>query len=288
MRRPVPHVYRPAVDRVERLVALQSKEREEQVNVAERRSFEPSGVEGNDETAGLRIPKPRLAQRLRRPPKGPAVMYMAALLLFVAGGVIATEGILLNQRVKEQSQVLAAKDTGDSADTQDSMSVPSEEKPKGNYLGTYKVAPDLPRILTITSIGVKSRILQVGVSNSNELMTPRNIYDTAWYTGSAKPGENGAAIIDGHYSGPTSHGVFSKLDHLKAGDAITIERGDGKVLNFEVRQVETKKVTEVDMGKLMVSVDTNRPGLNLITCGGDYNAKSNEFNERTMIYAVLK
>lgn len=133
-----------------------------------------------DEATGLRMPKPRLLHRLRRTTREQAFMYVASLLLFVSGGVVAVQGTLLNQRVQEQSQVLAAKD--DSTETDDSEEsgfVPSEEKPKGDYLKAYKVSPDLPRIISIPSIGVKSRVLQVGVSASNELMTPKNIYDTA-------------------------------------------------------------------------------------------------------------
>lgn len=231
--------------------------------------------------AGLKI------KRRAFPPKPHVTMYIAAIFMFLAGMSVSIEGLLLNKEVQQQSHVLAAKDeAGD--ESQESSAVPSEEKPKGDYIGSYKVAANLPRIVSIPSIGVKSRILQVGVSLNNEMLTPKNIYDTAWYNGSSKPGEAGAMIIDGHYSGPTTNGVFSKLERLKVGAQIAIERGDGKVFNYEAVRVETKKVADIDMASLLVSVDTARPGLNLITCGGQYNSKNGQFSDRTVVYALQK
>lgn len=230
-----------------------------------------------------------LTKRVKRGLKGPGLVYGAAVCIFLVGAVVTIQGFLLNTQVKEQSQVLAAKTGGDTVlTTASGNEVPSEETPKPNIIDTYTVAADLPRVLSIPSIGVRSRVLQVGVDANNQLLTPKSIYDSAWYNESAKPGEIGAAVIDGHYVGPTTSGVFSRLHELKKNDTILIERGDGKSLKFMVASVETVAVDKVDMMKVMTSADQSKAGLNIITCGGKYNDKTFEFADRTIVYAVLK
>lgn len=229
-------------------------------------------------------PARRRVKRLRKLPVATKVMYsMAAVLMLVGTGVVV-QGMLTNQEVSEQVGVLAASD-GNSSGTVD---VPSEEKPAGDYVGAYRVAPQLPRIIRIQKFSVAARVLQVGVDTSNQLQAPKNIYDTGWYMGSSRPGEGGAVVIDGHYSGPTTNGVFSKLERLVAGDEISVERGDGQVFTYVVQQVETKPVGEIDMSKLLVSYDTKTPGLNLITCGGNYDNRSFTYDQRTVVYALQK
>ena len=211
------------------------------------------------------------------------LIYMAAALVFTGGALAVIQGLILNKQVQEQSQVLSAKDNKADNDNP----VPSEKKLPSDVVSTYRVAADLPRVISIPELNVKARVLQVGVDNNNQIMTPKNIYDAAWYNGSSKPGEMGAAIIDGHYVGPTANGIFSKLAKLKTGSLISIERGDGKMLNFRVVKNETVPLDKVDMSKMLVSSDTSRPGLNIITCSGDFDPKTFEFADRTLVYAVL-
>jgi len=227
-----------------------------------------------------------IKKKLRNFLRGPVAVYGMAFIVFGVGVAAAVQSMLINKAANEQVAVLSAASTEPSGEG--SSNVPSEEEPKGDYKGTYKVAPSFPRLLTISSIGVSARVLQVGVDANNRLGTPKNIYDTAWYSASSKPGEMGAILIDGHYSGPNTRGVFSKLGSLKPGDVITLERGDGTSFAYTVAKLETKPESEIDMAQLLVSVDTNVPGLNLITCGGDYNTHTATFNERTVVYAVQK
>jgi LPXTG-site transpeptidase (sortase) family protein len=213
-------------------------------------------------------------------------MYTAACLVLIVGAFIVVQGLLLNQSVQQQVRVLSTATATDSDNSNESATVPSEDKPPVDTLKNYRVAADLPRVISIPKVNETARVLQVGVDANNQLLTPKNIYDTAWYTGSSKPGEMGAAVIDGHYVGPTTQGVFSKLSQLKAGDEVKIERGDGTQLTFAVSSVETVPVGQVDMAKVLNSAQPTKPGLNLITCGGKYNEKTFEFSDRTIVYAV--
>jgi LPXTG-site transpeptidase (sortase) family protein len=146
------------------------------------------------------------------------------------------------------------------------------------------VAPDLPRYIKIPKLGVNARILQAGVTSSGALGTPSNVYDAAWYTGSAKPGQPGATLIDGHVSSWTTHGVFYNLKKLVAGDTIQVQRGDGQILTYQVVKSQTYQDDKVDMQAAMTPVVAGQPGLNLITCTGQVKPGTSEFNQRIVVF----
>lgn len=207
-----------------------------------------------------------------------------AVAIFLIGCGVALQGVHTNRKVQAQVQELS----GESADHGPSGSedIPDETEPDKKTYGAYRVAPDLPRYLRINKINVNSRVIRVGVKNNNELRAPNSIYDTGWYENSAKPGEKGATVLDGHVHGPTKPGVFFNLKKLVAGDEIEIERGDGVRLMYKVTEVETKGYQEVDMDKVMRSQDAKKSGLSIITCTGKYNKKLKLYEQRQIIYAV--
>lgn len=164
-----------------------------------------------------------------------------------------------------------------------------DEKPVSqDDLSSYTVSADKPRLLMIPKINLKSRIFEVGLTADNAIDTTKNIYDVGWYTGSSIPGQNGVAFLDGHVSGPNNKGIFYDLKKLKPGDEITIEMGNGDKNTFIVKKTEEQKLEEVDMAKVLQSIDTNIPGLNLMTCSGKFNKAEDTFANRYIVYSVLK
>ncbi len=155
-------------------------------------------------------------------------------------------------------------------------------------LTNYKVAANMPRIISIPSINVNARVLNVGLTKAGAVGTPSNVFDTAWYNGSSLPGNAGAALIDGHVSGWSTAGVFKNLKNISVGSIITIERGDGQKLNFAVVRTAVYPADSVDMASVLSSAVAGRPGLNLITCNGSVIHGTNEFSERFVVYAVLQ
>lgn len=165
---------------------------------------------------------------------------------------------------------------------------PSEsDLPKGS-VNSYKVAPDLPRKISIPKLSVEGRVLALGVKDNNELKAPSNIYDTGWYLSSAKLGEIGATLIDGHASGPTKPGVFHNLKKLVKGDTIKVDRGDGKVFTYLVSKTQVYNQNSVDMAAALVSAEAGKSGLNLITCTGKYNKQTKRYDDRLIVFAVLQ
>lgn len=168
-----------------------------------------------------------------------------------------------------------------------SSAAPSSVRPAQNVVNAYNVAPDLPKYISIPAIGIaKARVVRLGVMKDGAIATPDNIYDTGWYSGSAKPGQPGAMFIYGHVSSWTANGVFYDLHQLRPGDAITITRGDNTVFSYRVVTSKVYPYTDVDMSQVLSPVDAGKPGLNLMTCTGNVIKGTSDFSERLVVFAV--
>jgi sortase (surface protein transpeptidase) len=214
-------------------------------------------------------------------------LIAAAFTMISVGSFLTYQGFKGNQNVAVQAKVLA-----------ESVVLAEDDKPvnNGNYdeteppkdLSTYKVAADMPRLVSIPDVGVLARVKRVGVDAKNEIKAPKNVFDVGWYEGSSKPGESGVVFLDGHVSGPTKGGIFWNLKKIDIGDTITIEKGDGKKLNYKVAAKEVYDVEAVDMAKALSPYDKTKKGLNIMTCNGKFDAKSQTYDKRLVVYAVAE
>lgn len=161
-------------------------------------------------------------------------------------------------------------------------------KPSTQEIADYKVAPDLPKYVTIPAINVnKIRIVQLGITNNSKLAVPDNIYDAGWYKSGAKPGQDGAMFVYGHVSSWEANGAFHDLKRLEPGDIVTITRGDDHDFNYKIIRSETYPANSVPMDKVLLPMDGSAQGLNLMTCSGHVIKGSNDFTERLVVYANL-
>lgn len=236
-----------------------------------------------EHVVAAKVPRKKSKKSVRRIASAPLVLYVLAGLLFAAGGYVAFTSLRTDTQVKAQIKQLQNTAASDAAgDT------PTDEKPSTAAVKNYTVAPALARYLDIPKLKVHARVLPLGVKSDNTLKAPRNGYDVGWYDASSRPGENGAMLIDGHSNVLGKKAVFANLGKLAAGDALTITRGDGMVLTYRVRTVTTIDDDKVNMSQLLVSADTAKPGLNLITCAGDVIPGTLHLDKRTFVQAVLE
>lgn len=212
------------------------------------------------------------------------VPSFAASALLIISIYSFVDSWLLNSRIK--NAVNGAPVTARSDDSNDRRSSEGKDETKvsNDAIAKYRVAADLPRVITIEKLGVKARVLQMNVNSDGSMQSPINIFDAGWYTGSVKPGQPGASIIVGHASGTTLGGVFNKLETLNAGDTISVERGDGKILRYQVIKKQTVKLSDVDMNSFIRPADGVSEGLNLMTCAGEWIKNSQTRNSRVMIF----
>lgn len=165
-----------------------------------------------------------------------------------------------------------------------------EEKPTEQEVQEYKVAPDRPRYLSVEKLGIaNARILPMGVNAEGELDTPRNIFDVGWYEASGKPGQGGTIIIDGHNGGPHVHGVFKNTPSLAEGDIIKIERGDGIVYKYAVKENKAIPLDEANsyMSVAATSPERGKESVTLITCTGEWSQAQETYLSRQFTRAVL-
>lgn len=215
-------------------------------------------------------------------------LKILALFMVAAGVYVSWTSWNTNHLVKVQAARLTAqanKAASTTSNSGTSTSAISTIKPSASALANYEVAPPLPKYIKIPAINVNARVLQVGVLASGALGTPSNVYDAAWYTGSAQPGQPGATLIDGHVSSWTTEGVFYELHNLKPGDAIQIVKGDNTVINYKVVKSQVYSADNVDMKAAMTPVTPGISGLNLITCTGQVIKGSSDFNQRIIVFA---
>ena len=166
-------------------------------------------------------------------------------------------------------------------------SSPSSVTPSAGAVASYAVAPDHPKYIDIPAIRVPTtRIMQLGLTRSNEIAVPLNIHDAGWYNHSAKPGQPGAMFIYGHVSSWQARGVFYNLKKLKPGDLVKVTDGANRTFVYKVIGSKTYPYNAVNMDEVLSPADS-RPGLNLMTCAGRIVKGTSEFNERLVVFTSL-
>ncbi len=224
----------------------------------------------------------------------PLLLTIMAVGLFSFGIYTNLHSLAVTKAIQTQAAVEAtnqnttatSSNPTNSSTTSVNSSNVSEVKPSSHAMAAYSVAPDKPKYITIPSLSVYARVIEVGVTSDGAVGTPSNTYDTAWFNQSAKPGQNGATFIDGHVLGPIHGGVFAGLKNIQNGAQIIITMGDNSTYSYTVRSTSIQNKDTININSLLKSIDPNKQGLNLMTCTGTYLQKQETFNNRFIVYAV--
>ncbi len=227
----------------------------------------------------------RVDDELRYLMKRRRVLYMSPMLLFVAVAAL-TLWAPFGGRPQELSAQQVSAISGSVEPDVIPFAGASDEEPAPDYLETYQVEAARPRILSIESIGIRSRVFEVGIDGRGQPQLAKNSYDTGWYNVSVLPGEPGAVVLSGACSGSVGNGVFNRLGEIVKGSTIAIERGDGAVVTYKTVSSETVAVDMVDMTSVLRPPYGTTNSLSLIGCTGAYDVKTNDFAGRTIVHAV--
>lgn len=178
----------------------------------------------------------------------------------------------------------ATSDTGLTLLADQSINQPSEVIPDDDT--GYDVPPTHPRRIILPTLQVSGFVQQVGVNQDNEVGVPANIHVGGWYNRSVLPGQPGLSVIDGHVSGRYRDGIFKQLEQLIPGDTFTIEFGDYSTKTFEVVAKRTE-AAETAVDYLFEQQDGIDAQLNLITCGGEFDAAADQYPDRVIVSSKL-
>ena len=142
-----------------------------------------------------------------------------------------------------------------------------------------------PVSLTIPSIGVRTGLVHLGLTLSGALQVPSTTTVAGWYTGSARPGATGAAVIVGHIDSLTGPGVFFRLRLLHAGSRVYVRRADGTLAVFEVTSVRSYPKARFPTAAVYGPVPDAE--LRLITCGGAFDYATGHYLSNVIVSATL-
>src|ERR1700722_19020473 len=187
---------------------------------------------------------------------------------FVLGGLAVLSLILLFLVTQQQIQNAARSQTKKQV-----LGAETQDKNEG-----------FPMRLEIPSINVNAAVEYVGITPKGAMDVPINTIDVGLFKYGAYPGENGSAVIAGHYDSETgAPGVFANLNKLKKGDKLYINYANGITLVFVVRETHL-----YDPGFANdVFNGSNGDHLNLITCDGIWDAGKKSYSKRLVVFTDI-
>jgi len=141
-----------------------------------------------------------------------------------------------------------------------------------------------PVLLTIPLIGVRTRLIKLGLTTDGAMQVPSTTTVAGWYTGSPRPGAIGSAVIVGHIDSLTGPGVFFRLSELRPGDFVYVLRADGTTARFEVTSV--RSYMKDDFPTETVFGPAPSAQLRLITCGGGFDFSTGHYLSNTVVYTT--
>jgi len=140
-----------------------------------------------------------------------------------------------------------------------------------------------PVHLKIPKINIDVDLEPVGLTSQGAVGVPKDPHDVAWFNLSPHPGEDGNAIIVGHYGWKDGKAVaFNNLHKLRKGDRLYVEDDKGVTTSFVVRKI-LRYGSETDASDVFVSNDGGSH-LNLITCEGIWDKISKSYSRRLIVF----
>ena len=228
---------------------------------------------GRPRIAGLRVvmswPDSEFAPE--QPPRGRGRLRLTGLagVCLVIGGVVAMLVAALAQQHAPAPGASAAGNIG-----------PSAKGPSLHH--------SLPVTVTIPTIGVQSKLLDLGRNKDGTMAVPdltTSAAEAAWYRYSVTPGQIGTAVIEGHvdsYQGPA---VFFRLGALRPGNRINVTLADGITAVFRVTGV--REYAKDKYPANTIYAPANYAALRLITCGGDFDPATGRYLSSVVVFASL-
>ena len=142
------------------------------------------------------------------------------------------------------------------------------------------IRPAPPGRIRIPAAGVNAAVEPVQ-ARADGIEVPSEGW-AGWYSGGARPGEPGRAVVIGHVDTKDGPGVFARVPALDAGD--TIEVIDERGAAHEYRVVGVTRVRKSRFPTRAVYGHSRNPVLVLVTCGGPYKAGGG-YRDNVLVYA---
>jgi sortase (surface protein transpeptidase) len=161
---------------------------------------------------------------------------------------------------------------------------PSVPKAVENFRSTRRVeSVGRPRKIRIPVIDVNSALEPLGKNPDGTIEVPQDWQTAGWYTGGARPGQRGPAVILGHVDSKMGPAVFYRARELSRGDKIFVDQAGGQTATFVVDRVE--RFPKERFPTSAVYFPTLKPVLRLVTCGGAFDESVGHYKDNVIVFA---
>lgn len=143
----------------------------------------------------------------------------------------------------------------------------------------------VPVRIVIPRLKIDADVEHVGLAPDGSMDVPQRFDTVGWYKLGARPGELGNAVLAGHLDSKTGPAIFWRLKELQPGDEIIVAADDGKERRFVVRELENYPYDQAPLERIFGP--TESIGLNLITCIGTFDRRSQNYDQRLVVYTTL-
>lgn len=149
------------------------------------------------------------------------------------------------------------------------------------------ITPAIPKKLRIPSLSIDASVESVGMDEQGNMDVPKLTENVAWYSLGFKPGEQGSAVIGGHYDTATgAPAVFYELSSLQNGDKVIVSDERDKEYVYVVEDSTIYGFDQLPMQEIFA--DSTQALLRLITCSGTFDAITKNYSKRLVVTARLQ
>jgi hypothetical protein len=238
----------------------------------------PTRSEGAADAAG--------GEHWRRPTRGVHVALAAAMV--VSGSILVGLGLSDSPPKRQTTEATNALVSRPASEPTPSI---ADAAAASAAAAAAEIAAGLsysePTALTIQAIGVDAPVVATGQAADGTPQIPPMSHpeEVGWYTSTVTPGEHGASVLWGHLDTRKGTAVFRDLNDLRPGDSIQVARADNRVATFTVERTAVYPRDAVPADALYD--DPGYPALRLVTCGGRFDQKSQEYTSNIVVFARL-
>ncbi len=147
-----------------------------------------------------------------------------------------------------------------------------------------RVRPDAvhPVALQIPVIGVSTPLIGLGLAPDRTVEVPADPDRAGWFRRGTPPGMPGSSVILGHVDSVDGPAVFARLGELRPGDSVKVRLADGSVASFVVLKSALYPNADFPAARVYAAQSLRR--LNLVTCGGAYEADRGGYQSNLVVY----
>jgi hypothetical protein len=168
-----------------------------------------------------------------------------------------------------------------------SLRVPRAVKPNVavSKNAIFATARSTPVELKIPALSLAVSLSTLGLNADGSVQVPTDVQQPGWYGLGPSPGEIGSAVILGHVDSQAGPAVFFELRSLTFGDIVDVILADGVTAQFDV--TSAAMYLKTNFPDQLVYASHGYSALQLVTCGGDFDAQTGHYLSNTVVYTSL-